>query len=161
MSKRTTPQDLADEAAMLRYPRGSAGWDLEVWRIAERKRDEAARRAKRLKAKAKLVPPLEKEEAELAAVHLLKSGAGQVKALHQLFKYHVAEGQPSQPAKPAPQTKSAGIDDALEAGARWRESKKRPRRSSDYTLAEIRKGRMRLYDGAETSQGAGHPGRRT
>lgn len=158
MSKRaTTPQELAEEAALLRYPRGSAGWDLEVWRIAERKRDAAARAAKKAAKK-----PQSKAQAEKQAVHMARTAHGLVSGLNDLFLEHVGDGMPTQPAKPAPmQVKSSGVDDALEAGARWRESKKRPRRSSDYTLAEIRKGRMRLYDGAETSQGAGHPGRRT
>jgi hypothetical protein len=162
MSKRrTTPAELAEEAALLRHRPGSAGHDLATWLAAEKRRDQAKARAKK---KAKLVPPVEKEEAELQAQHLLKTSHGTVSALHQLFKSHVLGGQPSQPAKPAAmQVKSGGVDAALESGRRWRESKKfRPQRSSDgYTREEVRRGRLEMYrpGRAETSRGLGHPGR--
>ena len=163
MSKRTTPAELAEEAALLRHRPGTAGHDLALWLAAEKRRDQAKSRAKKHK---KLTPPLmSKEEAEAAATHLLKSSHGQVKALNALFKYHVAEGQPSQPAQPAPVVKQSAIDAALESGRRWREAKKyAPQRSaSGYTPEEVRRGRLEMYgEGrAETSGGPGHPGRRT
>ncbi len=157
MSAKKAAQDLADEAALARSTRvARAGWDLEVWRITERKKDEAKARAK----KAKLKPPLSKEEAELQAQHLLRTSHGTVSALNALFQEHVAGGQPTTPAKSAP-SEAKGVDAAIDAGRRWRESKKRPRRSSDFTLAEIRRARMKLYRPGtpETSRGAGHPSR--
>jgi hypothetical protein len=70
-------QELKDDRELLRHRPGTAGHDLAAWLICERKRDEAAARAKKQLKKA-----ADEIEAEAAALHAVRTAHGLVKSVH-------------------------------------------------------------------------------
>jgi hypothetical protein len=68
-------QALKDDLAILRHPPGSVRRDLEIWLIAERKKDEAAALRKQRKAAPK---PMTED----LALHAVKTAHGLLKSVH-------------------------------------------------------------------------------
>jgi hypothetical protein len=85
-------QSLRDEVRILSHPPGSVRRAIEIDLIAERKRDEAKRRAKKLKAEKPVDHKVFIATAdELAALHAVKTAHGLLKSVHGKLPPHLQD----------------------------------------------------------------------